>query len=75
MWLYAFLGLSLAEEGYDEDNPYAEWIETYADPEFEGLAATLEALLGRYAEDTPAVRSAYRRAMELELAFFEGSCK
>ena len=71
MRLYAFLGRSLAEQGYDPGNPYAEWIETYADAGFEGLAAKLEVLLDRYASDTPAVRSAYRRAMMLELAFFE----
>lgn len=73
MRLYAYLGRSLAEEGAGEDNPYHEWIETYADPEFEALAAKLEALLDRYAEDTPAVRSAYRRAMALEVGFFEAS--
>ena len=73
MRLYAFLGQSLAEEGYDDKNPYAEWIETYADPEFETLAATLEGLLDRYAEDTPAIRNAYRRAMKLELGFFEAN--
>lgn len=73
MRLYAFLGRSLAEKGYDQDSPYAEWVETYSAPEFEALAATLERLLDRYAERSPAVRAAYRRAMRLELAFFEAS--
>lgn len=73
MRLYAFLGQSLAEEGVARDNPYAEWTETYADPGFDALAAKLEEMLDRYAEDAPAVRSAYRRAMELELAFFEAN--
>ncbi len=73
MRLYAFLGQSLAGEGYDAGNRYAEWIETYADEGFEGLAAKLELLLDRYASDTPAVRNAYRRAMELEFAFFEAN--
>ncbi len=73
MRLYAFLGRSLAEEGYDEGNPYSEWIRTYSDPEFEALAAKLEALIDRYATDTPAVRSAYHRAMALEVAFFEAN--
>lgn len=73
MRLYAFLGQSLAEEGIDGDNLYAEWVETYSDPEFEALAARLEELLDRYAEDTPAVRNAYRRAMDLEIGFFEAS--
>jgi thiaminase/transcriptional activator TenA len=73
MRLYAFLGQSLAEEGYGEDNPYSEWIQTYSDPEFEALAAKLEALLDRHATDTSVVRSAYRRAMALEIAFFEAN--
>lgn len=75
MRLYAFLGRSLADEGYKEDNPYSEWISTYADPEFEALATMLEGLLDRYAADTPAVRSAYRRAMKLEVAFFEAGAR
>ena len=71
MRLYAFLGQTLAHRGYDEGNPYAEWIRTYSDPGFEDLALKLEALLDRYTDDAPATRSAYRRAMALELAFFE----
>lgn len=70
MRLYAYLGRSLAEEGYATDNPYTEWIETYADPEFDSLASSLERLLDRYGEDTPELRRAYRRAMSLELDFF-----
>ncbi|MGI8910857.1 MAG: TenA family protein [Rubrobacteraceae bacterium] len=73
MRLYAFLGQSLAEEGVVGDNPYKEWAETYAAPDFEALAAGLETLLDHYADDTSAVHGAYRRAMELELAFFEAS--
>ena len=75
MRLYAFLGQSLAERGYHEGDAYAEWIRTYSDPEFEALAARLEGLLDRYAADTPDVRAVYRRAMILELAFFEASFK
>ena len=48
----------------------------YADPGFEELAATLEALLDRYAAGAEAPRVAelrrlYVTAMELELDFFE----
>ena len=75
MRLYAFLGQSLSDEGIDESNTYAEWIQTYSAPGFEDLASTLEGLLDRYATDTPAVRTAYRRAMNLELAFFEANAK
>ena len=73
MRLYSFLGSSLAEEGVAEDNPYREWVETYAGTEFEDLSDRLEALLDRYANDTPDVRDAYRRAMRLEVAFFEAA--
>jgi thiaminase/transcriptional activator TenA len=74
MRLYAFLGQTLAE-GDHEDNPYSGWISTYADPDFEALASKLEGLLDRYAADITAVRSAYRRAMELEVAFFEANAE
>ena len=70
MRLYAHLGQSLA--GRSEPT-YAEWVTAYADPGFEALAATLEELLDRYAADTPAVAAAYRRAMQLELDFFQAA--
>jgi thiaminase (transcriptional activator TenA) len=73
MRLYAFLGQSLATTRGGEGNAYAEWIETYSDPDFEELATRLEDLLNRYAAETPAVRAAYRRAMNLELSFFEAN--
>lgn len=73
MRLYAFLGQSLSEEGVAEDNPYRGWVETYADPDFEALAGRLEDLLDSYAEDTPAARDSYRRAMSLEVSFFEAA--
>ena len=67
MRLYAHLGQTLVPRA---TGPYREWVDTYADPGFAQLAATLEALLDRVAGGTPAVRRAYRRAMELEVAFF-----
>ena len=70
MRLYAHLGQALAPEAA---GPYREWVDTYADPRFEELAGTLEALLDRIADDTPAVRRAYRRAMQLELGFFDAA--
>lgn len=71
MRLYAFLGQSLAAETGGRETPYREWIAMYADPGFERLAGTLEELLDRHAADAPVVHAAYRRAMRLELAFFE----
>lgn len=70
MRLYAHLGQSLAGHA---DGDYTEWVATYADPAFEELAVSLERLLDRTGRDTPALRQAYRRAMQLELAFFEAS--
>jgi thiaminase (transcriptional activator TenA) len=66
--LYAVLGRALAADGMA--GPYGEWVATYADAAVERLAASLEGLLDRYATDTPAVRGAYARALELELGFF-----
>ena len=52
---------------------YREWVDAYSTPEFEGLAGTVEGLLDRYAGDTVAVRETYRRAMRLEVAFFDAA--
>jgi thiaminase/transcriptional activator TenA len=70
MRLYAWLGASLDA---DTAGPYAQWVQTYADPEFEETACLLERLLDEQADDTPAVRTAYRRAMRLELALFDAA--
>ena len=75
MRLYAYLGQQLASGPVNDQ--YAEWVNTYADPAFEALATTLEGLLDTYASDTgPALdkaRATYRRAMRLELMFFDSS--
>jgi len=70
MRLYAHIGQTLAADRDNAANPYQEWIETYANPAFEALAARLEGLLDRYATDNEAARIAYRHAMTLELDFF-----
>ena len=46
-------------------------MQTYADPDFEVLATRSERLLDEQADDRFAVRAAYRRAMRLELEFFD----
>ncbi|MBX6748511.1 MAG: TenA family protein [Micromonosporaceae bacterium] len=71
MRLYAYLGRSLAETA--EPGAYREWIDTYAAPEFEELARTLEGLLDRYVRDHGTAATAYRRAMQLEVAFFDAA--
>ncbi|KAK9842361.1 hypothetical protein WJX81_008532 [Elliptochloris bilobata] len=70
--LYAFLGAQLAGAGRCGDNPYAEWVRTYADPAFQALPERMEALLaelGHVAEYSK-MRTLYRRAMRLEMCFF-----
>jgi thiaminase/transcriptional activator TenA len=70
MRLYAWLGQSLDALGA---GAYAQWVKTYADPQFENIVRLLEGLLDAQADDIPVVRDAYRRAMRLELAFFEAA--
>jgi thiaminase/transcriptional activator TenA len=70
MRLYAHLGQSLSPPTSDT---YAPWIATYADPEFETLAATIERLVDVYADDTTEVGTVYERAMQLELSFFDAA--
>jgi thiaminase (transcriptional activator TenA) len=69
MRLYAHLGQSLARSGASDR--YGDWISSYADPSFEDLAARLENLLDRYGRPEAATAAAYRRAMQLELDFFD----
>jgi thiaminase/transcriptional activator TenA len=71
MRLYAHLGRSLADRGVP-DGDYTDWVTSYADPSFAALAGTLEKLLDAAAA-APAVHRAYRRAMELELGFFDAA--
>jgi thiaminase/transcriptional activator TenA len=70
MRLYAHLGQSLAGSA---DETYREWVDAYAAPKFADLAASMEALLDRYAIDAARVGPVYRRAMQLEVAFFEAA--
>ena len=70
MRLYAFLGQQLAPK-LDPESPYREWVETYSSAEVEALASRLEELLDRYGGDPERLAWLYRRAMELELAFFQ----
>ncbi len=72
MRLYAFLGQELAAK-LDPETPYREWVETYASEDMEALASRLEGLLERYGGDPERLGWLYRRAMELELAFFESA--
>ncbi len=72
MRLYAFLGQSLAQLNLPH-HLYSPWIDTYSSDQFEPLAAQLEALIDAQAADTPSNQTAYRYAMDCELAFFEAA--
>ena len=48
-------------------------METYASADTEALTSRLEALLDRYGGEPERVAWLYRRAMELELAFFQAT--
>lgn len=54
---YAEIGAALAAEGADTPaNPYAAWIRTYADPEFQRLATATAGLLDRLGAQAPPAR-------------------
>jgi len=70
MRLYSWIGKSLSNKVLN--NPYKEWIITYSDESFDNLAKSLENLIdsSKEAYDTNKANFLYRRAMELELEFF-----
>lgn len=71
MRLYAHLGESLSARPHA--NRYQDWITAYADPSFQQLASTLEQLLDTHASEPEPVKTTYRRAMELEVGFFDAA--
>ena len=70
MRLYSWLGKNLLN--MTSNNPYKEWILTYSDQSFNNLAKSLESLIDQYNDsyDIDQVNFLYKRAMELELEFF-----
>ncbi len=70
MRLYSWLGKNLLN--MISENPYKEWILTYSDQSFDNLAKSLEYLIDEYDDsyDFGQVNFLYKKAMELELEFF-----
>ena len=70
MRLYSWLGKNLLN--MIPNNPYSEWILTYSDASFDNLAKSLENLIDEYKDpyDNDQLNFLYKRAMELELDFF-----
>jgi thiaminase/transcriptional activator TenA len=78
MWGYAEIGARLASAGVPSHAGYAAWIATYADPEFQALAAWARELTDAAGADAgPAARermhAAFRASSEHELAFWEAA--
>jgi thiaminase (transcriptional activator TenA) len=76
MWGYAELGQRLAAAGVPDDERYARWIQMYAAPEFEELAAWCRGLvdrLGAAAGDDGRTRMtrAFVTCSRYELAFWD----
>ena len=72
MRLYAFLGQELAPK-LNPESPYREWVETYSSRDLEALASRLDGLLDRFGGEPDRLAQLYRRAMELELGFFQAA--
>ena len=70
MKLYSWIGKRLSNK--DFDNIYKEWIITYSDDGFEKLVKSLENLIDNYkgSYDKNQSKYLYKKAMELELDFF-----
>ena len=77
MRLYAFLGqellLRIGGHGKVKVHPYGRWITAYSGPDMQDLADHIDSLLDRFSKDTPAVRQAYRYAMQCEVDFFSAA--
>ena len=70
MRLYSWIGKRLS--GVIINNPYKRWIVTYSDESFDNLAKTLEEIIDNYQEQYEFINAnnLYKKAMELELDFF-----
>nr|WP_201447076.1 thiaminase II [Conexibacter woesei] len=81
MWGYAEVGERLAAAGPPEPDParpYARWIATYADPEFQALAAWCRELmdrLGAACDDAgrARLRAVFAESSRHELAFWDAA--
>ena len=70
MRLYSWIGKNLSD--MISNNPYKEWILTYSNESFDNLAKSLEKIIDNYQEpyDINQANNLYKKAMELELDFF-----
>jgi thiaminase/transcriptional activator TenA len=78
MWGFSELGQALAARGAPAAPPYAQWIATYADPEFAALATWCRDLLDRLAADASAAQrqrleEVFLTSSRYEYLFWEAS--
>jgi thiaminase (transcriptional activator TenA) len=78
MWGYAEIGQRLAAAGPPDHAGYSAWIGTYADREFQALAAWARELTDAAGADagagaTERMHAAFRTSSELELGFWESA--
>lgn len=78
MWGYAEIGERLAAAGMPDHAGYTAWIASYADPEFQALAAWARELTDAAGADAgpgalERMHAAFRAASEHELAFWEAA--
>jgi thiaminase/transcriptional activator TenA len=78
VWGYSWLGQELAREAVSDGNPYAAWIEAYADEEFAALAAWCRGLVDAAAAGAGEpvrvrMQAAFLACSRHELAFWQAS--
>jgi thiaminase/transcriptional activator TenA len=73
MWGYAEIGERLAANGPPPHAGYAAWIGTYADREFQALAAWARELVDGAGGDEARMHAAFRTSSELELGFWQAA--
>ena len=77
-WVYQHVGSDILKRQEVEDNPYREWIETYADDEFAASVQTCKEAVDRAAASADEVTrqrmlAAFTRASEYEWLFWDSA--
>jgi thiaminase (transcriptional activator TenA) len=77
-WVYQHVGSDILDRQHGADNPFAEWIATYADDEFAGAVAACRDAVDRAADAVTgpvraAMLAAFTRATEYEWLFWDSA--
>lgn len=71
--VYAEVGRYVLARRAPGEHPFADWIDTYAAPEFDEAVRRAEAYLDSVATASPAVDEAYRKATRFEWMFWDAA--